>query len=364
MTTENKRSLSSKIRELRARIDEVNQRYGAGTKTNAAGTPPKQDFLHDLRKQRGKKHTPDTKSDDQTETSPGCKTDDVQPIVYHRALPRCQSGAGVRESGRGWGLSLEESVPGQELHHAQCGPAFCITTKVDSLHGAGEIDRRFLDAVSREESGLCQRLRRRCGKSVSVDDFMFMDIETCGLGNTPVFLIGVMVWEERGFEVRQFFARNYAEEVAIIGLFGDQCASRQVLVTFNGKSFDFPFIRNRAIVNGLRFDNSPAHFDMLHESRRVWRGKFPDCKLQTLELRVCGRARHGDIPGALIPEAYHAYVRTGNAWQITEILKHNLLDLITLADIMTRFPVPAPEKNRKRRQKKKASNNRPLADVI
>ncbi len=76
---------------------------------------------------------------------------------------------------------------------------------------------------------------------------------------------------------------------------------------------------------------------MLHEARRRWRRGLPNCKLRTLKKYICRRMRQGDIPGEEIPEAYHAYVRTQNAWQIVEILKHNMLDLVTMADLMTRM---------------------------
>ena len=43
-------------------------------------------------------------------------------------------------------------------------------------------------------------------------------------------------------------------------------------------------------------------------------------------------------PGADIPDAYHAFVRTNDATEIVQIINHNLLDLVTLADLMTRLP--------------------------
>ena len=113
---------------------------------------------------------------------------------------------------------------------------------------------------------------------------------------------------------------------------------KKLLITFNGKSFDFPYIRLRATANGIPFDLELNHLDMLHECRRIWKLELPNCRLQTLEQHICGRSRHGDIPGDQIPAAYHSYVRTGNAWQIVEILKHNMLDLVTMADLMVRFP--------------------------
>ena len=118
----------------------------------------------------------------------------------------------------------------------------------------------------------------------------------------------------------------------------EACTSKKLLITFNGKSFDLPFIPTRAVVNGIPFDIEPTHFDLLHECRRIWKDVLPDCRLKTLERHICNRARYGDIPGDQIPEAYHAYVRTENAWQMVGILKHNMLDLVTLADLMTHLP--------------------------
>ena len=201
------------------------------------------------------------------------------------------------------------------------------------------VSQDFKTQISLPDSIICKRIGRSCDvENTGVDDFIFMDIETTGLGNSPLFLIGIMIWDEDGFEVRQYLARNYAEEAAVISFFHDVCAEKQLLVTFNGKSYDFPYIRTRAIANGIPFNLNPAHFDMLHECRRIWKNALPNCKLQTLETHICGRPRYGDIPGAEIPDAYHAYVRTEDAWQIVEVLKHNMLDLVTMADLMTRFP--------------------------
>ena len=164
-----------------------------------------------------------------------------------------------------------------------------------------------------------------------------MDIETTGLASSPLFLIGAMLWCDGGLVIRQFFARDYSEEAAAIAAFHDLLAPRRALVTFNGKSFDMPFIRARAAATGAPLAVEPCHLDLLHMSRRVWRGRLPDCRLQTLERHVCGRQRHDDLPGSEIPDAYHAFVHTGDAWQMVDALKHNRLDLLTLADLLVRL---------------------------
>jgi len=67
---------------------------------------------------------------------------------------------------------------------------------------------------------------------------------------------------------------------------------------------------------------------------------LPNCRLQTLERFVCGRARYNDLDGALVPAAYHHFVRTGQTHEIGAILKHNALDLITLVELALKLTSP------------------------
>ena len=171
----------------------------------------------------------------------------------------------------------------------------------------------------------------------------FFDLETTGLSSSPLFLIGAMVWQDGQLVSHQFFARDYSQEAGVVQLFGELAAGRKLLVSFNGKSFDAPFVLTRAAATGVPCRLDQAHLDPLHAARRAWGGRLPDCKLQTLECYVCGRTRADDIPGHMIPDAYHAYVRTGNASEMVSVLEHNFLDLLTLADLMTRLPAPPSE---------------------
>jgi uncharacterized protein YprB with RNaseH-like and TPR domain len=163
---------------------------------------------------------------------------------------------------------------------------------------------------------------------------LYLDIETTGLSATPLFLVGTMSLQEDGFRLRQLFAREYCEEAPLLEHLSGFLHDFDCLVTFNGKSFDIPFIRGRASANRVRFDWNRHHLDLLHESRRRYKEELENCRLQTLEAEVCGRRRTGDIPGDLIPDAYHSFVRTGNAYRIRNIMYHNGLDLITMAELL------------------------------
>ncbi len=184
------------------------------------------------------------------------------------------------------------------------------------------------------------------------DQALFLDIETCGLSMTPLFLIGLVRADAGELILEQLFARDYSEERAILGRFWELLGSYRVLVTYNGKAFDWPVIRDRSTVHRLEqfgawagpwgTDRDAAgiglplvHCDLLHHARRHWKKRLNllDCRLQTLEAALCRRYRAGDLSGWQIPEAYHRYVASGDARQICQVLYHNALDLITLSEL-------------------------------
>ena len=195
-------------------------------------------------------------------------------------------------------------------------------------------------------------------------DALFLDLETCGFAGSPVFLAGLL-WQVDGvLMLDQLFARNYAEERAVLESLWHVAARNRVLVTYNGKSFDWPMVHDRSTRHHLGHDARGAlhsadhaprgelglgrqdprpqltHCDLLHHARRKWKRALPNCKLQTLERFVCNRSRRDDLSGAQVPAAYHEFVRTGVARQVGAIVHHNALDLVTLVQIALRLLEP------------------------
>ena len=175
------------------------------------------------------------------------------------------------------------------------------------------------------------------------DDALLLDLETCGLAGSALFLAGVLRPVEGRLMVELLLARDYAEEPAVLASLWQRVTERTVLVTFNGKSFDWPMVQDRTARHLLfrgRLAPQPRHVDLLHPARRRWRRALPDCRLQTLESRICGRRRGDDIPGSQIPAAYQQYVRTGFTREMDQVLMHNALDLVTLLDLAMRLAGP------------------------
>ncbi|MFC1799956.1 ribonuclease H-like domain-containing protein [Candidatus Eisenbacteria bacterium] len=162
---------------------------------------------------------------------------------------------------------------------------------------------------------------------------IFLDLETTGFSSTPVFLAGTVF--ERDGEMRslQYLARDYSEERVLLGLL-DQLMSRfDICVTFNGKSFDMPYIRDRAKYHGVSLGASLEQYDLLHVARRRWKDRLPDCRLVTLETHILGRRRIGDVPGWEVPCIYHDFVHTKDARRLRGVLRHNLIDCISIVQL-------------------------------
>jgi uncharacterized protein YprB with RNaseH-like and TPR domain len=170
--------------------------------------------------------------------------------------------------------------------------------------------------------------------SCGLERALFLDLETGGLSSSPVFLAGTMHWNGEDFVIRQYFARHYGEERSLLRAVSEFACGFEFLVTFNGKSYDAPFLATRALIHGVRLTLPPRHLDLLHASRRRWKRELSDCRLQTLEIHVCRRRRVGDVTGDEVPGLYHDYVRTGNPWRLVPVFHHNLLDVITMAEIV------------------------------
>ncbi len=182
--------------------------------------------------------------------------------------------------------------------------------------------------------------------SAGLERTLFLDLETGGLASSPVFLAGTMHWNGEDFVLRQYFARHYGEEAALLEALGVAARPFEVLVTFNGKSYDVPFLHNRSALHGVPLRLPAGHLDLLHLARRRWKRELTDCRLQTLEWHVCGRRRSGDVPGEEVPGLYHDFVRRGDPYRLIPVFHHNLLDVITMAEILRALGTPSARRER------------------
>ena len=170
--------------------------------------------------------------------------------------------------------------------------------------------------------------------------WLFLDTETTGIAGgtgTYAFLIGIAWWDAGGLEVEQFIMRDFAEEHSVLHELAGRITDRPVLITFNGKTFDWPLLENRfTMTRAIRVPRLAAHLDLLHPARAVWKFRLGSVRLVDLEREVLdpfhlGWSRKDDVATPLIPQLYFDYLRGGPPGPLAGVVRHNQMDLRGLA---------------------------------
>jgi uncharacterized protein YprB with RNaseH-like and TPR domain len=210
------------------------------------------------------------------------------------------------------------------------------------------------------------------------NQFLFFDLETTGLSSgagTVAFLAAFGRFVEQGevaagrsfpsgsavygeLKIDQFLLLDYPGEVdfleATLSFIAESSASIPgaplFLTTYNGKSFDSQILKTRCLMNGFPPLNMPQA-DLLHPSRRLWRRMLPNCSQATIETNVLGLDRSGDLPGAMAPDIWFAFLKSGlqsitagpdgeaapEAEALGGICDHNVRDISGLASLFRGF---------------------------
>jgi uncharacterized protein YprB with RNaseH-like and TPR domain len=233
---------------------------------------------------------------------------------------------------------LDETYPFEEVETAH-GRHF-ETEKLYERHrrhgSIGIIDLEHLphDLLDSISNGLIQR--------VPPAKWCFLDTETTGLAGgsgTYAFLIGIGRITPQGFRVRQFFMREFGEEASQLSAVFEHLKEFEVVITYNGRTFDQPLLETRFRMMRQRSPFSALeHLDLLHGARRLWKLRFDSCRLVDLENQILGVERQGDLPGELIPYVYFEYLRTHEILRLVPIFHHNAVDILTLACLTAIVP--------------------------
>jgi hypothetical protein len=223
--------------------------------------------------------------------------------------------------------------------------------EAERFHGSiriGDCDFDDGDALGILDPSLSSRGQTPAGRLRTFPRTIFIDLETTGLSGgagTLAFLVGCGYFDLGAFQVRQFLLTSHASERALLAAVADFFDGADLIVTYNGKTFDVPVMETRWMFHRLQMPlGDVPHFDMLHSARRLWRlragarGEVEDsgCRLSTLERALFDVSRVGDVPGFEIPGRFFSFLRSGDPRPLEPVLEHNRLDLVSLAAVMAR----------------------------
>jgi tetratricopeptide (TPR) repeat protein len=173
--------------------------------------------------------------------------------------------------------------------------------------------------------------------AVDLDHALFFDTETTGLAGgsgTIPFLLGLAWYNQGRFQLQQYFLRDLGQEGPMLKMLADRINQSSCIVTYNGKSFDWPLVRNRFIMHRIPVPREPLHLDLLHCARRVFKRNVKNARLVAIEEQVLGFERIDDVAGADIAEHYFSFLRGEPGVPVDKIIEHNAHDLISLAAIL------------------------------
>ena len=183
-----------------------------------------------------------------------------------------------------------------------------------------------------------------------IEDFLFLDIETLGIIDSPVILVGIGFFRNGKFRIHLLFARELEEEIAIYEhLKMNILPNFKCFVTYNGKTFDIPYLANRFL---YFFDKNPMissedspyekcntkfhHIDLYHHCRRLYKGQYNEYSLTNMEEKLLRMNRDNKLPSNMVGLCYRKYKENSERYigLIKEIVEHNYYDVYSMPLIL------------------------------
>jgi hypothetical protein len=220
---------------------------------------------------------------------------------------------------------------------------------------AADLARRLADALDGEVISTVEGVTVRCeapSRPLPVDrvrlatlpgqpplgtPLVCLDTETTGLATaagTVAFLIGLGWWEGDRFRQVQLLLPDHGEERALLTALEAAIPPDAWLVTYNGRSFDWPLLVARYRLARRAAPALDGHLDLLPIVRRLFRHRMTDARLRTAEAELLGLRRVGDVDGWEIPGRYLGFLRGGPAADLVDVVRHNDQDVRSLARLL------------------------------
>ena len=186
-----------------------------------------------------------------------------------------------------------------------------------------------------------------------LEELLFLDIETLGLYDSPIIMVGLGYFKNNKFEIHILFARDLEEEIAMCEhLKTEILPNYRCFITYNGKSFDIPYIANRFMYffdkNPMiseeeepyeRFNSKFHHIDLYHNCRRKYKGSFEKFTLTDMEEKLLNMKRENELPSGLVGLCYKKYLEAPLRYVglVKEVIDHNYWDIFSMPLILQKL---------------------------
>lgn len=168
-------------------------------------------------------------------------------------------------------------------------------------------------------------------------EYVFLDIETTGFapGNSQLYLIGCLNFSENSWSKTQWLAETFDEEERILQNFLNFLPKNFCLITFNGTTFDLPYLQQKIRQFGLESVSPDLDFFDLYKVLKPYKQllNFSHFRQSDLESFI-GFPRTGDTSGKKCITIYQQFLRTQEVSLAETLLAHNETDLLGMKSIL------------------------------
>lgn len=168
----------------------------------------------------------------------------------------------------------------------------------------------------------------------------FFDIETTGLSpeRCKVILAGLAIPDTNAIRTIQILADDPSEEPQVLRALLDELDKLDMVITFNGKMFDMPFVEKRCAKAMVHMNRPlPYNLDMYQaiKGHSPLRRMLPNLKQKTVEdFLGLWEHREDEISGADSVELYYIYAGEKDERLRDVILLHNHDDIVQLSKLI------------------------------
>lgn len=178
--------------------------------------------------------------------------------------------------------------------------------------------------------------------SDNIDDILYFDIETTGFmaKSTDLYLIGYAHNTARGFEITLLFNDDGCSEQEMLKTFADILMKFKVLVSYNGDTFDIPYLNEKFAQFNINCDIKSliSSFD-IYKIVKKYKNRLHLQSIKQSDIEKLVKINREEfISGGELIQIYKKYLQYHQDIDLNRLISHNHDDingLIQLTNILS-----------------------------
>ncbi|MGN0395942.1 MAG: ribonuclease H-like domain-containing protein [Coprococcus sp.] len=175
------------------------------------------------------------------------------------------------------------------------------------------------------------------------DELLYFDIETTGLSakSSDLYMIGYAHKTQDKFVITLLFNDDGCSEPIMLEHFINVIQHHNILISYNGDTFDIPYIKEKLKQFEINYDISSINSFDIFKVIRKYKKKFHLTSMKQSDIEhLIHFKRDTFISGGDLISVYKRYLSASDSSDLKELIRHNLDDIDGLISITDVLAVP------------------------